>query len=91
MWHFLYTIESSDVVQRVDTGGKTSVETKYLVVDEGGEGKVIEEIGKVLPNICISIFAEALVIKAINLSDLTGFVVTTEDGDSLGVSYFKSD
>lgn len=88
MWHFLYTIKSSDVVQRVNAGGKTSVETEDLVVDEGGEGKVVEEIGKVLPNICISIFSEALVVKSINLSDLAGFVVTTEDGDSLGVSYF---
>ena len=59
-----------------------------LVVDEGGEGKVIEEVGEVLPNICIPVFSEALVVEAVNLSDLTRFVVTTEDGDSLRVSYF---
>lgn len=59
-----------------------------LVVDEGGEGKVIEEIGEVLPNVCISVFSKALVVKTVNLGNLTRFVVTTEDSDSLWVSYF---
>lgn len=91
MWYFLYTIESSDVVQCVNAGGKASVKTEDLIVDEGGEGEVIEKIGEILPNTCVSVFSETLVVEAINLSDLTGFVVTTEDSNSLGVSYFKSD
>lgn len=63
------------------------MKTEDLVIDEGGKGEVIEEVGEGLPNICISILSEALIVEAVNLSNLTGFVITTKDGDSLWVSY----
>lgn len=42
MWHFLYAIKRSDVIERVNTGGETSVEAEYLVIDQRGEGEIIE-------------------------------------------------
>lgn len=41
-----------------------------LVVDEGREWKVVEEVGEVLPNIRISIFSKAFVVEAIDLRNL---------------------
>ena len=46
MRHFLDTVERTNVVQGVDAGRQPAVETKDLVIDEGRQGKVIEEIGK---------------------------------------------
>lgn len=89
MWHFLYTVEGSDIVKRIDAWRKTSVKTKDLIIDQSGEGKVVEKVCKVFPNVGIAIFSEALIIEAIDLSDLARFVVSTEDCDSLGVSNFK--
>ncbi len=66
------------------------MEAEDLVVDEGGERQVVKEVGEVLPNIGVAIFPKAFVIKAIHLRDLTGFVITAEDGDALGVSDFES-
>lgn len=37
----------------------------HLVLNESSEGQVIEEVRERLPNICISVFSEALIIKAI--------------------------
>jgi hypothetical protein len=62
-----------------------------LAIDQGCEREVVEEIGEVFPDIGIPIFAEALVIEAIDLSDLTGFMVTTQNGNALWVADLKGD
>ncbi len=60
-----------------------------LVVDESGEGEVVEEIGEVLPHVCIAVFSETFVVEPVDLGDLAGFVVSTEDGDALRVANFE--
>lgn len=84
--HFLYAVERPDVVERVDTGRETAVETEDLVVDERGKRQVVEQVCKVFPNVGVAVLAEALVVEAVDLSNLTGLVVTTEDRDALRVS-----
>ena len=86
MWNFLYTIESSNVVEGIDTGGETSVETEDLIIDEGGQGEVVEQIGEVFPDIGIAIFAKTLIVETVDLGDLTGFMVASENGDSPRIS-----
>ncbi len=90
MRNFLYTIKSSDVVEGIDTGGETSMEAKDLIVDKSGQGKIVEEVGEVLPYIRVAVLSKAFVIEAIDLRDLAGFMVSTEDCDSLGISDFES-
>ena len=53
------------------------------------EGQVVEEVGKVLPDIGVSVFAQAFVVKSVNLSDLTRFVVATEDCNTFAVTHLK--
>jgi len=91
MWYLLNSVKGANVIERVDGGGESTVKAEDLVINEGSEGKVIEEVGEVLPDVGISIFSEALVIKAIDLSDLTGFMISTENGDSAWVSDFERD
>jgi len=90
MGNFLYAIEGSDIVEGIDAWRETSVEAEDLIVDKGGEGEVIEQVGEVFPYVCIAVLSKTLIIEAIDLSDLTGFVIATEDCDALGVSNFKS-
>jgi hypothetical protein len=89
MRNLLYTIQCSDVIKGIDAGGETSVQAEYLVIDQGGEGEVVEQIGEVLPYVRIAIFSETFIVEPIDLCDLTGFVVATEDGDALGISDFQ--
>jgi hypothetical protein len=67
------------------------VQTEDLVFDESSEGEVIEEVGKVFPNVGVAIFPQALVVETVDLSDLTGLVIATEDGDTLGVTNLQAD
>lgn len=77
VWNFLNTVESSDVIQGVDAGRKTSVQAENLVVNQGGQWQVIEQVGKVLPDVGIAVFAQAFVVESVNLCDLSGFVVSS--------------
>ena len=90
MWNFLYAVECSDVIESIDAWGETSVEAEDLVVDKGSKGEVVEKIGEVFPYIGIAILSEALVVEAIDLGDLAGFVVAAKDCDALGVPNFES-
>jgi len=91
VWHLLYAVKSANVVERVDAGRETTVQTEYLVVDEGSEREVIEQVCEELPDICVAIFAQALVVEAIYLRDLAGLVISAQDSDALRVSNFESD
>lgn len=57
MWNFLNSVESSNVVEGIDTGRETTVKAEDLVVDEGSEGKVVEQIGEELPDVGIAVFS----------------------------------
>lgn len=90
MWNLLYTVKGSDVVESIDAWGKTSVKAEDLLIDEGGKGEIVEEICEVLPYVGIAVLSETFVVETVDLRDLTGFVVATEDCDSLRVSDFES-
>lgn len=46
MGNLLEAVECTNVVQSVNTGRQSTVQAEYLVVDQGGQGQEVEEIGK---------------------------------------------
>jgi hypothetical protein len=90
MGNLLNTVERSDVIEGIDGGTQTTVQTEDLVLNEGGEGKVVEEVGEVFPNIGVAVFSQAFVVESIHLCNLTGLVVSAKDGDTLGVANFQA-
>jgi len=70
VWNLLYAVECSDIVEGINAWGETSVEAEDLVVNQGGERKVVEKICEVFPDVCVSVLSEALIIETIDLSDL---------------------
>ena len=61
----------------------------YLFFNQGSQGKVIKEIGKVFPNIHVSVFHQAFVVEAVDLCDLPRFVIATKNGDAMSKPYFE--
>jgi hypothetical protein len=43
-----------------------------------------------LPDVRVAVLAEAFVVESVDLSDLAGFVVSSEDGNALRVADFES-
>ena len=54
----------------------------HLFLYDGGEGKVVEELGEVGPDVVRAILPEAFVIEPIHLCDLSALVVASQDGDA---------
>lgn len=89
--NLLDSIQRPDVVERVDGWTQTAVKAEDLVLDEGGKGEVVEEVGEVFPHVGVAIFAQALVVEAVHLRDLAGLVVSSKNRDPLGVPDLKAD
>ena len=66
------------------------MDAEYFVVDNGCEGEEVEDVGAVAPDVSGAVLAEALVVKSVDLGDLSALVVAPDQGDSLGVAYFES-
>jgi uncharacterized protein involved in propanediol utilization len=58
------------------------MQTEDLVLNQYREGQEIEQIGEELPHVGVAVFAQALVVEAVDLGDLAGLVVAAEDGDA---------
>lgn len=91
MRDFLDTIQRSNVVESVDRRAQPTVQTEDLVFNESSEGEVVEEISEVFPHVGVAVFAKALVVETVDLGDLTGLVVATKDGNTLGVTNLQAD
>lgn len=63
----------------------------YLVLDQGSKGEVVKEVGEGLPDISVAVLSEALVIESVDLSNLTRFMVSTQDGDTVLVAELEGD
>jgi len=50
----------------------------------GGNGEEVEHGGAVLPDVGVAVLLLALVVEAIDLGNLTRFVVSTKQGHLLG-------
>lgn len=63
----------------------------HLVIDQSGQGEIIKQIRKELPDVGVSVLSQTLVVKTVNLGDLTRLVVSSEDGHSVPISELERD
>ena len=80
----------SDRVALSHMAHKTRVST-HLLLNQGCQRKVVEQVGEGLPDVGIAILSQALVVEPIHLSDLARFVVSTKNGDAVLIAHFESD
>ena len=55
------------MIQSVDAGRQPAMQTEDLAVHQGGERKVVKQVGKIFPDIGIAILPQAFVIEPIHL------------------------
>ncbi len=57
-----------------------------LIIDDGGQGEVVEYLGAVAPYIDGAVLAKALVVEAVDLGDLPGLMVPSDQPYSIRVT-----
>ena len=76
-------------VRRTFLGAWTS--DTDLILDEGCEREVVEQISKVSPHVRVAVFPQAFVVEAVHLRDLPRLVVAAQDGDAVAVAQLEGD
>ena len=67
------------------------MDAKYLVVYDGGEGEVVEDIGAVFPHVEAPVLPEAFIVEPVDLRYLPRFVVSPEERHPPLVSHFQGE
>ena len=57
MRYLAKAINNFDLVDGVDGGGEAAMDAEDLVIDDHAQGKEIEHVGEIVPDIRITIFA----------------------------------
>ena len=91
MRHLYDSIDVSDHVQGVEGGRESAVQAENLILHHSRQRKVVEEISQVFPHIRVAVLAEALIVEAIDLRDLSALVVASQDRDSVLEAHFQAD
>mmetsp|Transcript_19392 Transcript_19392/g.56728 ORF Transcript_19392/g.56728 Transcript_19392/m.56728 type:complete len:305 (+) Transcript_19392:329-1243(+) len=89
--HLLHSIQLPHVIERIDGRAEAAVEAKDAVLHERRQGEVVEEIREHLPHVGRAVLPNALVVEAVHLRDLAGFVIAPEDKDSIGIADLEAD
>lgn len=86
--NFLHPVQLPDLVEFVEGGGETAVETEDLVLYDRSQREHVKQVCEVLPHICRAVLSQALVIESVNLSNLATFVVASQNCYSILESDF---
>jgi len=65
MWYFLYSIKLTDLIQCVNGRRETTMETEDLTFNNCSERQEVEEFCEYFPDIRVSVFAQAFIIKSV--------------------------
>jgi hypothetical protein len=65
--------------------------TEHPSIHHRAQRQIIKQIAAIPPDIRRSKLALTLVVEAIDLGDLAGFVVASNQGEAVGVADFKGD
>ena len=87
--NFLKSFKGANVVECLNGGRESSVKAEELVLYYCGQGKKIEELSQAFPDVAVPVLSAALVIEPVDLGDLTGFVIASQNGYSIFVSDFE--
>ena len=64
---------------------------KYLAFNDSADSEVIENFCAVLPWVDVTVFAHSLLVEAVNRGNSSGFVVTSQKSDAVGVLQLKTE
>lgn len=67
------------------------METENLTVNQGRQRQVIKQVREILPDISVAVLSETFIVKPVDLGNLSGLVVPSENSDALGISDLEGD
>lgn len=78
MGNLLGSCYNANLVQRSNFRAQPSVHTEHFAIYNGGQCKEIEYLAASFPYRCISVLRLALFVKAVDLGNLSGLVISPD-------------
>ena len=85
MGHLLLPVNDPDLVERVDGRTKAAVNAEDIFLNDSRQGQVVEDFRAISPDVDAPVLPKTLVVEAVDLRDLAGLVVATDESDAVGV------
>ena len=89
--HLNLPVDLPYLIKSVEIGTETAVQTEDLVLDDSCEREQVEQISVVLPDIGIAVLPQTLVVKAVDLGNLTRLVVASQNSNPVFEPHLKCD
>lgn len=78
MRDFLEALQGLDLGDRLDERREAAMDCKNVVLNIGGNGEIVKNIGEIFPYHSISVFCLALHVETVVLGDGAGLVVASD-------------
>ena len=65
MRHLLHAVKLTDLVERVNAGGKTAMQAEDLALNDCSQREEVKKLGEELPDISVSVLSQAFVVEAV--------------------------
>ena len=83
----LLPVELPDLIERVNRRREAAMHAEYLILHQRCQRHVVKQVGEYLPDVGVAILAQALVVEAVDLRDLSALVVASEEMYPLRVAH----
>jgi hypothetical protein len=77
---------NTNLIDGSNLRAQSTMNTENLTVNNSSQDEKIKNLAAGFPNRCISILLLALLVETVNLGDLTGFMIASDEGNLVGVS-----
>lgn len=84
-------VDDLDLIDTMDARRQTTVDAEDLVVDDAGEGEVVEHVGEVVPDSSVAILAAAFCVETVGLGYSSRLVVAADEVDAMRVAELETD
>jgi hypothetical protein len=84
-------VNDFNLIHAMYTRAQAAMYAEDLVVYDDGEREVVEHVRKVVPDICVSVFARALGVETVGLGYAARFVVAAYEVHAVWVAEFETD
>ena len=84
------SFKESDLVKCFDIWGQTGVYAENSAFNDRGYAKVVEDFSAVLPGVRVSILSDGLVVEAVSGRNLSRFMVSSEERNTVWVLKFQA-
>ena len=85
------SVDESDLVDRFNFRGETTMNTENFAIDNSSDAEVVEDFSAVFPGIGVSVLSNGLIVEAIDGGDLSGLVITSKERDVTWVFHFEAE